>query len=138
MVYWSRKDKEVPINKKRNIERFPEAFMFTLSNQEFRNLRSQIATSSYGGTRYSPMAFTEQGVAMISSVLKSKRAIEVNIQIMRTFTNLRNLLSTNDELKKKLEEMEARYDNQFKIVFDAIKQLISNNEKPAIKIGFTK
>ena len=123
---------------KRNIERFPEDFMFTLSNQEFRNLRSQIVTSSYGGTRYSPMVFTEQGVAMLSSILKSKRAIEVNIQIMRTFTSLRNMLATHDELREKIEAIEGKYDHQFKIVFDAIKQLVSNNEKPTAKIGFTK
>ena len=123
---------------KRNIERFPEDFMFTLSNQEFRDLRSQIVTSSYGGTRYSPMAFTEQGVAMLSSVLRGKRAIEVNIQIMRTFTNLRNMLATHDDLRVKIEAMEGKYDHQLKIVFDAIKQLVSNTEKPTAKIGFTE
>ena len=123
---------------KRNLERFPEDFMFTLSNQEFRDLRSQIVTSRYGGTRYSPMAFTEQGVAMLSSVLRSKQAIEVNIQIMRTFTNLRNMLATHDDLKNKIEAMEGKYDQQFKIVFDAIKQLVSTTSKPASKIGFTE
>ncbi len=106
--------------------------MFTLSNQEFRNLRSQIVTSSYGGTRYSPMAFTEQGVAMLSSVLRSKQAIEVNIQIMRTFTNLRNMLATHDDLKNKIEAMEDKYDQQFKVVFDAIKQLVSTTSKPVL------
>ncbi len=123
---------------KRNIERFPEDFMFILSNQEFRTLRSQIVTSSYGGTRYSPMVFTEQGVAMLSSVLKSKQAIGVNIQIIRTFTNLRDMLATHDDLRVKIEAMEAQYDNQFRVVFNAIKQLVANNEKPAAKIGFTK
>ncbi len=123
---------------KRNIERFPEDFMFILSNQEFRNLRSQIVTSSYGGTRYNPMVFTEQGVAMLSSVLKSNQAIGVNIQIIRTFTNLRDMLATHDDLRVKIEAMEAQYDNQFRVVFNAIKQLVANNEKPAAKIGFTK
>ncbi len=123
---------------RRNPERFPEDFMFILSNQEFRNLRSQFVTSSYGGTRYNPMAFTEQGVAMLSSVLKSKRAILVNIQIMRTFTNLRKMLATHDDLRKKIEEMETKYDYQFQIVFDAIKQLIAVEEKPKREIGFKK
>ncbi len=123
---------------KRNIERFPEDFMFILSNQEFRNLSSQTVISSYGGTRYSPMVFTEQGVAMLSSVLKSKQAIEVNIQIMRTFTNLRKMLATHNELREKIEAMEGKYDHQFKNVFDAIKQLVSNTEKPTAKIGFTE
>ena len=123
---------------RRNPERFPEDFMFILSNQEFRNLRSQFVTSSYGGTRYNPMAFTEQGVAMLSSVLKSKRAILVNIQIMRTFTNLRKMLATHDDLRKKIEEMETKYDYQFQVVFDAIKQLIAVEEKPKREIGFKK
>ena len=123
---------------RRNPERFPEDFMFILSNQEFRNLRSQFVTSSYGGTRYNPMAFTEQGVAMLSSVLKSKRAILVNIQIMRTFTNLRKMLATHDDLRKKIEEMETKYDYQFQIVFDAIKQQIAVEEKPKREIGFKK
>ena len=123
---------------KRNIERFPEDFMFILSNQEFRNLRSQIVISSYGGTRYSPMVFTEQGVAMLSSILKSKRAIEVNIQIMRTFTKLREMLASHDELREKIEAMEDKYDHQFKVVFDAIKQIIVGNGNSPKKIGFLK
>jgi len=123
---------------KRNIERFPEDFMFVLSNQEFISLRSQTVTSSYGGTRYSPMVFTEQGVAMLSSVLKSKRAIEVNIQIMRTFTKLREMLATHDELREKIEAMEDKYDHQFKVVFDAIKQIIVGNDSSPKKIGFLK
>ena len=123
---------------RRNTERFPEDFMFVLSNQEFRNLRSQIVTSSYGGTRYNPMAFTEQGVAMLSSILKSERAIQVNIQIMRTFTSLRNMLAIHDDLRKKIEEMEAKYDHQFQVVFEAIKQLITAEEQPKKEIGFRK
>ena len=94
--------------------------------------------SSYGGTRYSPMVFTEQGVAMLSSVLKSKRAIEVNIQIMRTFTNLREMLATHDELREKIEAMEDKYDHQFKVVFDAIKQIIIGDDNSPKKIGFLK
>lgn len=83
-----------------------------------------------------PMAFTEQGVAMLSSVLNSKRAIQVNIQIMRTFTRLRRMISTHDDLRKKIEAMEKKYDKQFRIVFDAIKELLKNGSKPKKKIGF--
>ncbi len=122
----------------RNIERFPDDFMFQLTREEFNILKSQIATSSWGGLRYLPYAFTEQGVAMLSSVLNSKRAIQVNIQIMRTFTKLREMLLTHKELKQKIESMERKYDYQFKIVFDAIKKLLKPPEKPRGKIGFRK
>ena len=122
---------------KRNIGRFPKDFMFELTKLEFDNLRSQIVTSSWGGTRYSPMAFTEQGVAMLSSVLNSDRAIKVNIQIIRAFTQLRQMLSTHKDLKKKIETMEKKYDQQFQIVFEAIKQLLEADAKPRKKIGFT-
>jgi len=123
---------------RRNIDRFPGDFMFELTKDEFENLRSQIVTSSWGGTRYRPMAFTEQGVAMLSSVLNSKRAIQVNIHIMRAFTSLRQMLSTHDDLKKKIEAMEKKYDENFKIVFKAIKQLIEVEDKPKKKrIGYT-
>ncbi len=122
---------------RRNIERFPEDFMFELIKSEFENLRSQIVTSSWGGPRYSPMAFTEQGVAMLSSVLRSNRAVQVNIQIMRTFYKLRKLLSTHEDLKKKIESMEKKYDQQFQVIFEAIKQLIDEEGKPKKKIGFT-
>lgn len=98
--------------------------MFELTKLEFDNLRSQIVTSSWGGTRYSPMAFTEQGVAMLSSVLNSDRAIKVNIQIMRAFTQLRQMLLTHKDLKNKIEAMEKKYDQQFQIIFEAIKQLL--------------
>ena len=121
---------------RRNIKRFPPDFMFELSYQEFRDLRSQIVMSSWGGTRRPPMAFTEQGVAMLSSVLKSDRAIQVNIQIMRAFTQLRQMLSTHEELRRKIEAMERKYDQQFKVVFDAIKQLLDVETKPRRKIGF--
>ena len=122
---------------RRNINRFPSDFMFELTKDEFNNLRSQIVTSSWGGARYLPMVFTEQGVAMLSSVLKSDRAIQVNIQIMRAFTQLRKMLSTHEDLKRKIESMEKKYDEQFQIVFEAIKQLIETDEKPKKKIGFT-
>lgn len=120
----------------RNMDSFPEDFMYKLKKSEIRNLRFQNGTSRWGGRRYSPYAFTENGVSMLSSVLKSQRAREVNIQIMRTFTKLRELLNTHADLRRKLEEMEKKYDYQFKVVFDAIKSLIS--EPPPIKkIGFT-
>jgi len=124
---------------RRNIDRFPEDFMFELSKEELENLRCQIGTSSWGGTRYQPMAFTEQGVAMISSVLNSKRAVQVNIAIMRAFLQMRELLSTNKKLAQKLVEMEKRlteHDENFQVVFEAIKQLFEEDEKPKRKIGF--
>ena len=113
----------------RNIERFPEDFMFQLTKEEFKNLIFYFGTSSWGGTRKLSRAFTEQGVAMLSSVLKSKRAIQVNIQIMRTFIKLKEMLSTHKDLKQKIEEMERKYDCQFKIVFDDIKRLLEPPEK---------
>ncbi len=88
------------------------------------------------GLSYSPMAFTEQGVAMLSSVLNSKRAIQVNIQIMRAFTMLRSMLATHDDLRRKIEDMESKYDKQFRIVFQAIKQLLKEDDQPKRKIGF--
>jgi len=122
----------------RNIERFPEDFMFQLTKEEFKNLIFHFGTSSWGGTRKLPRAFTEQGVAMLSSVLKSKRAIQVNIQIMRAFIKLKEMLATHKDLKLKIEEMEKKYDYQFKIVFDAIKQLLEPPEEPKGKMGFQK
>ncbi len=95
-------------------------------------------TSSWGGSRYVPMAFTEQGVAMLSSVLNSERAIQVNIQIMRAFNQLRKMMATHEDLKHKIEEMEKRYDEQFRIVFEAITQLLEVDEKPKKKIGYLK
>jgi len=122
---------------RRNISRFPKDFMFELTGEELNILRSQIDTSSWGGTRYPPMAFTEQGVAMLSSVLNSDRAIQVNIQIMRAFTQLRQMLLSNEELQRKVVAMERKYDKQFKEVFDAIKQLIAP-KRPEREIGFLK
>ena len=109
---------------RRNIDRFPDDFMFQLTKDELQNLMCQNGTSSWGGTRKLPYAFTEQGVAMLSGTLSSKRAIQVNIQIMRAFTQLRRMLLTNLDLKRKVEEMEKKYDKQFTIVFEAIKQLL--------------
>ncbi len=109
---------------KRNAERFPDDFMFQLSEEEFANLKSQIVISSWGGVRRAaPYAFTEQGVAMLSSVLKSRRAISVNIAIMRAFVRLRQILATHRALASKLEGMEKKYDKQFKVVFDILRQL---------------
>jgi len=125
---------------RRNIDRFPDDFMFEFTDEELQNWRSQFVTSKKDrmGLRYKPMAFTEQGVAMLSSVLNSKRAIQVNIQIMRAFSKLRAMLSSHVELKKKIEAMEKRYDENFRIVFEAIKQLIEVEEKPKKKrIGYT-
>ncbi len=124
---------------KRNRERFPEDFMFQLSKDEFANLKSQIVISSWGGTRRAtPYAFTEQGVAMLSSVLRSKRAILVNIEIMRAFVKLRRLFADHKDLARKLAAMERKYDAQFKVVFDAIRELMTPPEAPKKKrpIGF--
>ena len=121
---------------RRNIERFPDDFMFELDQDEFKNLKSQIGTSSWGGTRYAPMAFTEPGVAMLSSVLRSETAIQVNIQIIRTFINLRHLLVNYEEIWRKIEAMERKYDKQFSQVFKVLKQLLIEEEKPRRQIGF--
>ena len=120
---------------RRNIDRFPEDFMFQLTKEEVTNLMCQIGTSSWGGTRKLPYAFTEQGVAMLSGVLHSKRSIQVNIQIMRAFIQLKRMLLTNADLRHKIEKMEKKYDKQFAIVFQAIKQLLEPlpvKEKKAI------
>ncbi len=122
---------------KRNIERFPEDFMFQLSMEEFDFLRSQSVTSSqWGGRRYPPYAFTEQGIAMLSSVLRSKRAVLVNIEIMRAFVHLRLILSSHTELARKLNELEKKYDAQFKVVFEKIKKLMTPPEPNRKRIGF--
>ncbi|MCK4340020.1 MAG: ORF6N domain-containing protein [Candidatus Cloacimonetes bacterium] len=121
---------------KRNIARFPSDFMFQLTNEEFENLKSHFVISSWGGRRHPPYAFTEQGIAMLSSVLKSKSAIEVNIQIMRTFVKLRELISSHKDILAKIEEMEKKYDYQFKIVFEAIRQMMIPSKKVKQEIGF--
>ena len=123
---------------RRNRERFPHDFVFVLNKSEFDDWRSQtvISNADRKGLRYAPMAFTEQGVAMLSSVLRSKRAIAVNVQIMRTFVRLRQMLTSNAELARKLEELEKKYDRQFKVVFDAIRQLMTPAEPKRKQIGF--
>jgi hypothetical protein len=120
----------------RNQERFPRDFMFQLSRDEFENLKSQFVTSSWGGIRTLPYAFTEQGVAMLSSVLHSDRAVRVNIEIMRAFVRFRQLLSSNAELARKLDALEKKYDRQFKVVFDTIRRLMSSPETKRREIGF--
>jgi phage regulator Rha-like protein len=121
---------------KRNLKRFPADFMFKLEKQELENLKSQIVITGWGGVRQYPYAFTEQGVAMLSSVLNSDRAIEVNIQIIRTFTKIRELLGTNEALQRKIMEMEKRYDSKLKEVFGILRLLIEEEEKPTPEIGF--
>ena len=124
---------------RRNLKRFPVDFMFQLTKYEADSLRSQIASLKDGRgehRKYLPYAFTENGVAMLSSVLNSERAIDVNIQIMRTFTKLREMLLTHKDLQKKIEELERKYDAQFKVVFDAIRQLMAPPEPKKRKIGF--
>ncbi len=123
---------------RRNQERFPEDFMFQLNDKELKIWKYQFGTSNREkmGLRKRPLVFTEQGVAMLSSVLNSKRAIQVNIQIMRTFTKLREMLATNKELRDKIEKLERKYDQKFKVVFDVIKKLLSVDEKPKSEIGF--
>jgi len=123
---------------RRNIGRFPADFMFQLTAEEAKSLRSQNAISKKGrgGRRYTPLVFTEHGVAMLSSVLNSERAVQVNIEIMRAFVRLRELMSTHRDLARKLEALEKKYDAQFKVVFDAIRQLMTPPEPRKRKIGF--
>jgi hypothetical protein len=123
---------------KRNIDRFPEDFMFQLTKEEYDILRSQSATSTqWGGRRYPPYAFTEQGVAMLSSVLRSPRAVQVNIEIVRAFVRLRQLIGSHEQLARKLEALERKYDQQFKVVFDVIRELMAPSEpKRSRRIGF--
>ena len=126
---------------RRNLERFPEDFMFELSQQEFDNLRSQFGTSSWGGSRYMPMAFTEQGVAMLSSVLNSPTAIKVNIQIIRVFTKIREMLTDTLSLKLEIEEIKKKLSNHtqnIELVFNYLDELIykKENTEPRNKIGY--
>jgi hypothetical protein len=127
---------------RRNIDRFPEDFMFELTKEEFENLRSQIGTSSWGGVRYMPMAFTEQGVAMLSSVLNSARAIKVNIQIIRIFTRMREMLLNYKDLFIKLEQLEKRvggHDEEIRVVFAYLKKLLLTPEQmDRRRIGFRR
>lgn len=124
---------------KRNQKRFPEDFMFQLSNEEFENLRSQLVTSSWGGRRYPPMAFTEQGVAMLSSVLRSDTAIEVNIQIIRVFARMRQMIMTNKDVLLKLEQLEkevGKHSEDIELIFRYLKQLLDPPQLPRQRIGF--
>ncbi len=122
----------------RNNLRFPPDFAFKLSTQEFANWKSQIVTSNSDrmGLRKMPSVFTEEGVAMLSGVLRSKRAIAVHVQIIRTFTKLREMLAEDDYLRRKIEAMEKQYDESFKIVFDAIRGLLKEGDEPKEEIGF--
>ncbi len=120
----------------RNQERFSEDFMFQLTEEEFKDLMFHFGTSRWDGTRKMPRAFTEHGILMLSSVLKSRRAVQVNIQITRTFVKLRRILESHKELLKRIEEMEKRYDANFKIIFEAIKSLMMPPEKPKRRTGF--
>jgi hypothetical protein len=121
---------------KRNRDRFPNDFCFELTKEESQHLRYQIGTSRWGGARYSPYVFTEQGVAMLSGVLQSKRAVQVNIEIMRAFIKLREIMASHKDLARKLEELEKKYDSQFQVVFNAIRQILTPPEKPKHRIGF--
>ena len=122
---------------KRNIKRFPSDFMFQLNADEFDNLKSQIVTSSWGGMRRArPYAFTEQGIAMLSSVLNSDRAVQVNIEIMRAFVRFREMMGVHVELVKKINAMEKKYDAQFRVVFDAIRELMNPPSVARKAVGF--
>jgi hypothetical protein len=123
---------------KRNMDRFPEDFMFQLTEEEFAGMRSQFVTTKRGrgGRRYLPYSFTEQGVAMLSGILNSDRAIQVNISIMRAFVRMRETIASHRELAGRLNDLESRYDAQFRVVFDAIRALMERPKKPRRRIGF--
>ena len=123
---------------RRNRSRFPDDFIFQLTAEEVRSLRSQFATSKQGrgGRRYAPLVFTEQGIAMLSTVLNSERAIQVNIEIMRAFVRLREMIATHKDLARKLEALEKRYDAQFRAVFDAIRELMAPPSRTNGRSGF--
>jgi hypothetical protein len=126
---------------RRNEDRFPADFMFVLRRREIANLRSQFGTSSWGGVRYLPMAFTEQGVAMLSSVLGSDRAIMVNIHIIRVFTRMREFMLTNKDILLKLEQLESKVtqnDREIKTIFEYLKELLTTASVPSLRIGFRR
>jgi len=140
-VLYTTEVKRLKQSVRRNMDRFPEDFMFQLTRNEFENLRTQIVTSSWGGSRYLPMAFTEQGVAMLSSVLNSSTAIHVNIQIIRVFTKMRALLMTHKDILLKLEKMEQKigsHDEQIALVFAYLKKLLNPPPQPRRRIGFRR
>jgi hypothetical protein len=123
---------------RRNMDRFPEDFMFQLTEEEFAGLRSQFVTSKKGrgGRRYLPYVFTEQGVAMLSGILQSHRAVQVNIAIMRAFVRMRRMLVSHEELARKMAALEGKYDSQFRVVFDAIRAMMEPPKTPRQRIGF--
>lgn len=121
---------------RRNRKRFPADFMFQLTAEEFKILKSQFVTSSWGGRRKRPLAFTEQGVAMLSTVLNSDRAIHANIEIMRAFIRLRQMLASNADLARRLDDLEKKYDGQFRVVFEAIRQILTPPDPKHRSIGF--
>lgn len=122
---------------KRNLDRFPHDFMFQLTSEEVKSLRYQFGTSNTrGGRRYLPYAFTEQGVAMLSGVLRSEQAVKVNVEIMRAFVRLRRILSEHADLARKLDDLEQRYDEQFRVVFDALRELMAPPDSEGRQIGF--
>ena len=121
---------------KRNIERFPEDFMFQLTKEEYKLLKSQNVTSSWGGRRTLPYAFTEQGIAMLSSVLKSQRAVEVNISIMRAFVKMRKMITETDDLREMIFSLQSMYDDQFQAVFIALQKIIRDEPPSNKSIGF--
>jgi hypothetical protein len=125
---------------RRNADRFPEDFMFQLSSDEFESLRSHFATSSlkHGGRRYLPFAFTEHGALMAASVLNTPRAVEVSIYVVRAFVKLREMIASHKDLARKLDDLEKKYDGQFHVVFEAIRQLMATEEKPKRTIGFVR
>lgn len=124
---------------KRNPTRFPADFMFQVTAREFGRLRSQtVISNGSGGRRHRPYAFTEEGVAMLSSVLRSRRAVQVNIEIMRAFVRLRRLLTSHQRLARKLDVLEKKYDTQFRVVFEAIRQLMVDEASPKRRIGFER
>ena len=141
MLFRSVPTKSLNLAVKRNVKRFPEDFMFQLNKEEFNNLRFQIETSSWGGQRYLPYAFTEQGVAMLSSVLNSERAIDVNIQIIRVYTKMRKFLSTHKDILLKLEQLEHKtesHDEKINLIFEYMKQLVQEKSDPRKRIGFKR
>jgi hypothetical protein len=126
---------------KRNLERFPHDFMFELTLEELQNLRSQTGTSSWGGVRYSPMVFTEQGVAMLSSILSSQQAILVNIQIIRVYTKMREMLLTHKDILLKLEQFEKQVEKnsyEIQLIFETLKQLLKSPQEPRRQIGYKR
>ena len=123
---------------RRNIERFPEDFMFELTDEEFQNLRFQFGTSSWGGSRYAPFAFTEHGAVMLASVLNSETAVKASIYVVRTFVKIRQLVSGYQELSERMNTLENKYDGQFEQVIHALEQLAEQKNEPRTRIGFIK